>query len=148
MEYILDWPEPLRTRAVHGGNGIALLTDAPVDNCGRGEHYSPTDLTAVSLASCIMTIIGLRAADRGIDIAGMRCQSEKKMSAQPRRIGRINVDLKIDLGAAGGAVAAEDLDFLREKGRACPVALSLHQDIDQRVSIKFYSGKSSLESES
>jgi len=137
MEYTLDWPAPLRTRAVHSGNGVALLTDAPIDNQGLGEHYSPTDLAAVSLASCIMTIIGIRAASLGIEIAGMQCKCAKKMNAQPRRIGRISVDLIVDLGSS--TCSDQDRDWLRDEGKQCPVGLSLHPDIDQRINISFQS---------
>jgi|FLMP01.1.fsa_nt_emb uncharacterized OsmC-like protein len=144
MEYTLDWPAALRTRAVHGGNGIELLTDAPTDNQGRGEFYSPTDLAAVSLASCMMTIIGIRADSRGIEIAGMQCKCEKKMSAQPRRIGRIKVDLIVDLGP--DTCSDEDRDWLRAEGLQCPVALSLHPDVDQRVKISFQSAMSTQSS--
>ena len=71
MKYALTYPEPLRTQAVHEGNRQTLLTDAPTDNGGLGEAFSPTDLVAVGLACCIMTILGLRAASRNLTIVGM-----------------------------------------------------------------------------
>ena len=97
MKFELTYPEPLRTQAVHMGNQQALLTDAPKDNGGIGEAFSPTDLVAVGLASCIMTILGLRAASRNIRVLDMKADTEKKMSPNPRRVGRIEVGLIVRL---------------------------------------------------
>ena len=133
MKYDLTYPEPLRTRSVHKGNGQILLTDAPTDNGGLGEAYSPTDLVAVGLASCMMTILGLRAAERGLEIHGMEAIAEKKMSPNPRRSGRVSVELTVRL--TGGT--EEDRNWLREEALACPVALSLNPDLDQVVDISF-----------
>ena len=133
MKYDLTYPEPLRTRSVHKGNGQILLTDAPTDNGGLGAAYSPTDLVAVGLASCMMTILGLRAAERGLEIHGMEAIAGKKMSPNPRRIGRVSVELTVRL--TGGT--EEDRNWLREEALACPVALSLHPDLDQVVDISF-----------
>lgn len=133
MKYTLTYPEPLRTRSVHAGNGQVLLTDAPTDNGGLGEAYSPTDLVSVGLACCMMTILGLRAASREIGILDMTAEVEKKMSPHPRRIGRVSVGLTVQL--AGGTDT--DRDWLRREALACPVALSLHPDLDQDVTITF-----------
>lgn len=133
MKFELTYPEPLRTRAVHEGNGQVLLTDAPKDNGGLGEAFSPTDLVAVGLASCIMTILGLRAASRDLRILGMTAETEKKMSPNPRRVGRIAVGLTVTL--KGGTEA--DRNWLREEALACPVALSLHPDLRQDIRIDF-----------
>jgi uncharacterized OsmC-like protein len=133
MKYELTYPEPLRTRSVHTGNGQILLTDAPTDNGGLGQAYSPTDLIAVGLASCMMTILGLRAASRSIEILGMEAKAEKKMSPNPRRVGRVSVGLTV--GLKGGTI--EDRNWLREEALACPVALSLHPDLEQVVEITF-----------
>ena len=83
MKFELTYPEPLRTRAVHKGNGQVLLTDAPTDNGGLGESYSPTDLLAVGLTSCIMTILGLRAASRDLQILDMTADTVLVMSLSP-----------------------------------------------------------------
>ena len=133
MKFALTTPEPLRTRAVHNGNQQTLLTDAPTDNGGLGEAYSPTDLVAVGLGSCIMTILGLRARDRGLGIVSMEGHAEKKMSPNPRRIGRIEIELTVQLD--GGT--AEDRAWLEAEAMACPVALSLHPDLRQVVRITF-----------
>jgi len=133
MKFELTYPEPLRTRAVHKGNGQVLLTDAPTDNGGLGESFSPTDLVAVGLASCIMTILGLRAASRDLRILEMTADTEKKMSPNPRRVGRVAVGLTVQL--EGGT--EEDRTWLREEALACPVALSLHPDLRQDIRIDF-----------
>jgi len=133
MKFELTYPEPLRTQAVHMGNQQALLTDAPKDNGGIGEAFSPTDLVAVGLASCIMTILGLRAASRNIRILDMKADTEKKMSPNPRRVGRIEVGLIVRL--EGGT--EDDRNWLRDEALACPVALSLHPDLRQDIRIEF-----------
>ena len=133
MKFELTYPEPLRTHAVHMGNQQALLTDAPKDNGGIGEAFSPTDLVAVGLASCIMTILGLRAASRDIRILDMKADTEKKMSPNPRRVGRIEVGLIVSLD--GGT--EDDRNWLRDEALACPVALSLHPDLHQDIRIEF-----------
>ncbi len=133
MKFKLTYPEPLRTQAVHMGNQQALLTDAPKDNGGIGEAFSPTDLVAVGLASCIMTILGLRAASRNIRILDMKADTEKKMSPNPRRVGRIEVGLIVSLD--GGT--EDDRNWLRDEALACPVALSLHPDLHQDIRIEF-----------
>ena len=133
MKYALTSPQPLRTQAVHEVNRQTLLTDAPTDNGGLGEAFSPTDLVAVGLASCIMTILGLRAASRNLIISGMEASTVKKMSPNPRRIARIGVELTVSL--EGGNEA--DREWLREEALACPVALSLHPDLRQDIRIAF-----------
>ena len=133
MKFELTYPEPLRTQAVHMGNQQSLLTDAPKDNGGIGEAFSPTDLVAVGLASCIMTILGLRAASRNIRILDMKADTEKKMSPNPRRVGRIEVGLIVRLD--GGT--EDDRNWLRDEALACPVALSLHPDLRQDIRIEF-----------
>ena len=95
--------------------------------------FSPTDLVAVGLASCIMTILGLRAASRNLIISGMEASTVKKMSPNPRRIARIGVELTVSL--EGGNEA--DREWLREEALACPVALSLHPDLHQDIRIAF-----------
>lgn len=133
MKFTLSYPEPLRTQAVHQGNRQILLTDAPRDNGGLGEAYSPTDLVSVGLASCLMTIIGLRAAQRKLEILGMDAEVEKQMSPHPRRISRVSVELIVRLSGGDSG----DREWIQEQALACPVALSLHPDIDQDVRISF-----------
>ncbi len=111
----------LHCDAVHGPSGDRLSTDAPVDNQGKGERFSPTDLVAVALGTCILTTMGIAARNRGLDIRGARVEVLKEMSAVPRRhIGKLTVRLELpahlDERARGiMALAAEE----------CPVAASL-----------------------
>jgi putative redox protein len=121
-EYLGD----LRVRATHGPSGTILHTDAPVDNHGKGESFSPTDLTATSLATCIMTILGIQAKGLELDFRGLRVEVEKHMTAQPpRRIAKLEATVYMPAGIA------EDLrDRLIRAANACPVKQSLHPDVE------------------
>lgn len=119
----------LRTQATHLQSGESIITDAPVDNNGKGEAFSPTDLAATSLGSCAMTIMGIVAKREGLDLSGSAITITKIMSAEaPRRIARIVVDFKMK--------TSETLpDEVKAKyvraAHTCPVSLSLHPDIEQ-----------------
>jgi len=119
----------LRTEATHLASANTIITDAPKDNHGRGEAFSPTDTVCAALASCMLTIMGIYAEGRNWDIKGTRAQVTKIMSAQPRKIARI--ELLITVPDFGGDEA--DKRHLEKAGRTCPVALSLHPDIEQHV---------------
>ncbi|MCK6489496.1 MAG: OsmC family protein [Planctomycetes bacterium] len=119
----------LRNRAVHGPSRVELVTDAPTDNQGRGESFSPTDLVATGLATCLMTIMGIVARRDGYDLDGMSAEVEKHMSAAPpRRIARIVVRLRMPAG-----IAADRRVALERAARSCPVALSLHPELVQEL---------------
>ena len=81
----------LRCTATHGPSGTELITDAPVDNKGKGESFSPTDLLATSMLTCVMTIVAIRADSRDIDVSGMSGSVEKSMAANPRRVAKLEV---------------------------------------------------------
>jgi len=116
----------LRIRATHGPSGTVLITDAPVDNQGKGESFSPTDLTATSLATCIMTILGIQAKGLNLDFRGLRVEVEKHMTAQPpRRIAKLEAMIQMPAG-----IAEELHDRLIRAANACPVKQSLHPDIE------------------
>jgi len=117
----------LRTEATHNLSGITLITDAPPDNQGKGEAFSPTDLCATSLASCMMTIMGISARSHGLDINGTYTEVTKIMAANPRRIARI--ELKITMPKNDFTDAQKKL--LETAARTCPVAMSLHPDLEQ-----------------
>ena len=121
-EYLGD----LRVRATHAPSGTVLLTDAPVDNHGKGESFSPTDLTATSLATCVMTILGIQAKGLGLDFRGLRVEVEKHMTAQPpRRIAKLEATVHMPAGVP------EDLrERLVRAANACPVKQSLHPDVE------------------
>ncbi|HRW74916.1 MAG: OsmC family protein [Lewinellaceae bacterium] len=119
----------LRTKATHLQSGDSIITDAPIDNQGKGEAFSPTDLCATSLASCILTIMGIKARDHQIDMSGTRATVLKTMVADPdRRIGRIDID--IYLPEKNWTV--EDRSILTQAAASCPVCRSLSPALEIR----------------
>lgn len=119
----------LRCEAVHGPSGVKIITDAPVDNEGRGESFSPTDLAATSLGTCMLTILGIVARRHNIDVGDVRVQIRKIMSAEPpRRIAKIEVIFRIPL-----TPDHPKRSLLEAASRACPVHLSLHPDVEQNI---------------
>ena len=120
----------LRTTCTHLKSGSDFETDAPPDNNGRGERFSPTDLMASSLATCMITVMGIKARTMNLDLDGVKIEVEKIMKANPRRIGGINLSFHIP--------EALDVDektktILKNTGNTCPVQLSLHPDIEVNV---------------
>ena len=118
----------LRTQAIHLQSNNQIITDAPTDNHGKGEAFSPTDLLATSLASCMLTIIGIKARDMDIDIAGTSADVTKVMAADPRRVSEVHVAITFN----------QQLDEKTQKifyntALTCPVAKSIHPDIIQEV---------------
>jgi putative redox protein len=130
VTFSLTYQGDLRCEARHDPSGTLLVTDPPVDNQGRGESFSPTDLVATGLGACMFTIMGIVARRDGLDLAGARARVEKHMtSAPPRRIARIVVRFSLP-----AALAAPDRAKLERAAHTCPVALSLHPEIVQDVS--------------
>lgn len=120
----------LRTEAIHLKSSSVLITDAPTDNNGKGEAFSPTDLVATALSSCMITIMGIKARDKGIDITGIKSEMTKVMASNPRRIAEVIVTLhmpKVD-------ISDRDKALLESVAKACPVAQSIHPDIKQTIS--------------
>jgi len=119
----------LRCRAEHSPSGATLVTDAPVDNHGKGESFSPTDLVATALGGCMMTVMGIVAERHGIELAGMTAETEKVMTAAPpRRIASLRTRITIPLPPDHPQRSA-----LEQAARACPVHKSLHPEIDAPV---------------
>lgn len=120
----------LRTRAKHLKSGNEIVTDAPVDNKGKGEAFSPTDLLAASLGSCMLTIMGMAAETHGMDINGTRITITKIMASDPRRV----TEIQIEFHMPADVLYNEKQKMILEKAAAtCPVALSLHPDVKQSV---------------
>lgn len=119
----------LRTQATHVQSGTEILTDAPVDNQGKGEAFSPTDLLAAALGSCMLTIMGIAAREHQIEIENTTCSITKIMAAQPRRVGEIVVDIKFPKN-----YTEKEQKILERAALTCPVYLSLHPDIKKTVS--------------
>jgi len=118
----------LRTEATHVASGNTILTDAPVDNHGRGEAFSPTDLVSAALGSCMMTIMGIVAERHGVDLTGVSWDVTKHMLADPRRIGQIDVTFRLP-----ASLPEKERTILENAARTCPVALSLNPEIRQEV---------------
>ena len=124
----------LRTSATHLRSGSIIETDAPVDNHGKGERFSPTDLVATALASCMVTTMGIACATHGINIDGAECEVEKIMVPNPRRIGEIKVNMRFP----GSTLFTEkEKNILELAARTCPVWESLHPDCIKSLTINW-----------
>lgn len=123
----------LRTEATHLKSGNRIITDAPPDNNGKGEAFSPTDLTCASLNSCMMTLMGILAEREGIDLTGLRSEIVKVMAANPRKIAGVQIVFTHD------NLVATDVqkEKLKRAALTCPVALSLSDSIKQDVTFNF-----------
>lgn len=121
----------LRTTCTHLKSGSSFETDAPTDNNGKGERFSPTDLMATSLATCMITVMGIKARTMGFDLNDIKIEVLKIMKADPRRVGGIELTFHIP-------DALKDIDekkkaILRNTGNTCPVQMSIHPDIEVKV---------------
>ena len=123
----------LRTEAEHISSGEKIITDAPIDNNGKGEAFSPTDLVAAALGSCMITIMAIAAEKHGIDISRTNALVKKEMSSDPRRINEIIIDINMDKN-----IEVKDRKRLEKAALACPVHKSLHPDIKKKIQF-FYS---------
>lgn len=123
----------LRTACIHVASGTRLVTDAPVDNQGKGESFSPTDLCATALASCAMTIIGIYGQSHDVDVTGTTIEVTKTMSANPRRIGRLEVIFTMP----DRDYTDEQKHMIEQAALTCPVCLSLHPDVEQVFTFKW-----------
>lgn len=124
----------LRTEATHIKSGDTIITDAPIDNNGKGEAFSPTDLMATSLASCMMTIMGIAARNHSIDMDNAQAEVEKIMGENPRRVIGINVKLIMP----PIVYDAKAKSILTHAAENCPVMKSIHPDIDVNLDIVWY----------
>ena len=121
----------LRCTATHDPSGKQLITDAPVDNMGKGESFSPTDLLATSMLTCIMTIVAIRADSRQIDVSGMTGSVEKTMASGPRRGAKLEVVVNLRSG-----LDMEDRAWLITEGCNCPVCLSVSESMEVDVTFQ------------
>jgi len=126
VEIHVDYEGELHCNALHLPSGNRLVTDAPVDNNGRGEAFSPTDLVATALGACMATVIGIVARRKEIPVEGMKVSVRKFMSEDlPRRISRLELDLEMPLPGDH-----PDRALLESTARGCPVHHSIHPDIE------------------
>ncbi len=122
----------LRTQAKHVQSGTEILTDAPIDNQGKGEAFSPTDLLAAALGSCMLTIMGIAAREHQMNIENTACSITKIMAANPRRVAEIVVDLKFPENYSD-----KQQKTLERAALTCPVYLSLHSDLKKSVNFNW-----------
>ncbi len=124
----------LRTQATHIQSGSTIETDAPTDNQGKGERFSPTDLVATALGNCMMTIIGIKARDMEINLEGTTIDITKVMVTAPRRIGEIKVVIKFSETVK---IDEKQRTILERAAMTCPVLESLHPDLKKDVAFEW-----------
>ena len=118
----------LRTESEHIASGEKIITDAPVDNNGKGEAFSPTDLVATALGSCMITIMAISANKYDIDVSGTNASVKKIMGSDPRRISEISIDINMNKN-----IEEKDRKRLERAALACPVHKSLHPDLEKKI---------------
>ncbi|MFG4001736.1 OsmC family protein [Flavobacterium aquidurense] len=122
----------LRTKSIHVQSGSEIISDAPVDNNGKGEAFSPTDTVANALASCMMTIMGIKARDLKVDFIGSTAEVTKIMNAEPRRIGAIEIVFEMQ-----GVEDEKNKTILERAAMTCPVFLSLSSEIEKKITFNW-----------
>jgi uncharacterized OsmC-like protein len=122
----------LRTTSVHVQSGTEILSDAPKDNHGKGEAFSPTDLVANSLATCMISIMGIKSKDLNVDLTGSTVEVTKIMQAEPRKIAKIITVLNMNIEADD-----KTKTILERAAMTCPVMLSLHPDIEKEITFNW-----------
>ena len=122
----------LRTTSIHLQSGTEILSDAPKDNHGKGEAFSPTDLVANSLATCMISIMGIKSKDLNVDLTGSTAEVTKIMQAEPRKIAKIEVVFNM-------TISPDDKTkiILQRAAMTCPVLLSLHPDIEKEIAFNW-----------
>ncbi|WP_113637415.1 OsmC family protein [Nubsella zeaxanthinifaciens] len=123
----------LRTVSVHLSSGNEIITDAPIDNQGKGEAFSPTDLLATSLGNCMLTIIGIAAKNYDFSIDGATAEVTKVMAQDPRRVSEIHVTLQFP----ANAYSEKQKAIIERSAKTCPVSYSLHPDIKQELTFLY-----------
>jgi len=121
----------LRTTCTHLRSASSFETDAPVDNNGKGERFSPTDVLATSLGTCMITVMGIKARTMGFDLNGVKLDIEKIMKSEPRRVGGINITFHIPHNLRD--IDDKTKQILKHTGNTCPVQHSIHPDIEVKI---------------
>lgn len=129
VEYLGD----LRTKAIHLKSGEAIITDAPTDNQGKGEAFSPTDLVATALGNCMLTVMGIKARDMNVDIKGASISITKIMGTEPRRI----IEIIAAFSFKKNQLNEKEKTILENTARTCPVFYSLHPEIKKTISFEW-----------
>jgi putative redox protein len=123
----------LRTKGLHIASNDTFITDAPLDNNGRGEAFSPTDLMSASLVSCMMTIMGITAEKHSIEFNSAEAEIEKIMASDPRRVSEIRIKMHV----SGGPFDQREKAILENAAKTCPVARSLHPELVQNIRFSY-----------
>jgi len=131
MTSTVIYSKALRTLCTHTKSSSQFETDAPTDNNGKGERFSPTDLLATSLAACMLTVMGIKARSMGFDLEDLGVDVEKVMKTEPRRVGGINLTVHIPEQLEGADQKSKDI--LKQTGLTCPVMKSIHPDIEVTI---------------
>lgn len=131
MTSVVVYEGGLRTTCTHLQSQSSIETDAPTDNHGKGERFSPTDLMATSLATCMLTVMGIKARTMNIELDGIKTEVEKIMKAEPRRVGGINIRFQIPENLQG--LNEKERAILKNTAHTCPVAQSIHPEIEVQV---------------
>ena len=131
MTSTVEYHGDLRTTCTHLKSGSSFETDAPTDNNGKGERFSPTDLMATSLATCMITVMGIKARSMGFDLDGIKISVLKKMRNDPRRIS--GIDLTFQIPETYANLDSEKREVLKNIGINCPVQLSIHPEIEVNI---------------
>lgn len=129
----VEYQGDLHCQLIHESSGTRIETDAPVDNKGRGASFSPTDLVAAGLGSCILTTVAIISENNNhpIPLAGARASVVKEMVSNPRRIGKLTVEIDIP-----HALSDEDVKYVENIARTCPVHRSLHPDTQIDITVR------------
>jgi len=128
-EYLGD----LRTKALHLQSGNILITDAPLDNQGKGEAFSPTDTLATALGSCMLTIMGIAAGTHGFNIDGTKLTITKIMANDPRRVSEVILEFELPQNS----YSEKEKEIIYKAAKGCPVARSLHPDLKQTIIMNY-----------
>ncbi len=123
----------LRVESTHLQSNSVIETDAPTDNNGKGERFSPTDLVATALGNCMLTIMGIKAEQMGVDIKGTAVEIDKIMGVNPRRIVEVHIAFKMP----DNQYSDKEKKILEQAAFTCPVAKSLHPNIDQKITFSW-----------
>lgn len=122
----------LRTENEHLKSGSTFITDAPIDNNGKGEAFSPTDTVATGLANCMLTVMGIKAQTMEVDLTGSTAEVTKTMESNPRRISKIEIELQLP-----AEISEKHKKILENTGNTCPVHHSLHPDIEKVITYRW-----------
>ncbi len=122
----------LRTECEHLQSGNKMITDAPLDNQGKAEAFSPTDTVATALASCMFTIMGIKARDMALDLQNSYAEVTKTMESNPRRISKIGINFFLPSG-----LGEKEKAILENAAKTCPVIFSLHPDITKEIAFHY-----------